>query len=106
MKRAVVSVKSGHVHVKDIRELRDVASQHAMGIFITLEAPSREMKTAAVSAGRYHSPLWDKDYPKIQILTIEELFEGKEVDMPPATSPYARAPKVTKKEKQLSLEGE
>jgi len=105
MKRAVVSVKSGHVHVKDIRELKDIASRHAMGVFITLEPPTREMRTEAVSAGSYHSPLWDTDYPKIQILTIEELLQGKAVEMPSATSPYAQAPKVSKKEEQLPLEG-
>ncbi len=105
MKRAVVSVKSGHVHVKDIRELKDIASRHAMGVFITLEPPTREMRTEAVSAGSYHSPLWNKEYPKIQILTIEELLRGKAVDMPSPTSPYAKAPKVSKKEEQLPLEG-
>jgi site-specific DNA-methyltransferase (adenine-specific) len=106
MKRAVVSVKSGHVHVKDIRELKDIASRHAMGVFITLEPPTKEMRTEAVSAGSYHSPLWNKDYPKIQILTIEELLQGKAVDMPSATSPYAKAPKVSTKEgEQIGLEG-
>lgn len=105
MKRAVVSVKSGHVHVKDIRELKDIASRHAMGVFITLEPPTREMRTEALSAGSYHSPLWDKDYPKIQILTIEELLQGKQIDMPSATSPYAKAPKVSTKEgEQIALE--
>lgn len=105
MKRAVVSVKSGHVHVKDIRELKDVASRHAMGIFITLEPPTKEMRTEAVSAGSYHSPLWDRDYPKIQIVTIEELLEGKAVDMPSATSPYAKAPKLSKEQgEQIALE--
>ena len=104
MTRAVVSVKSGHVHVKDIRELKDIASRHAMGIFITLKPPTREMQTEAVSAGSYHSPLWDRDYPKIQILTIEELLQGKAIDMPSATSPYARAQKVTKKGEQLRAE--
>jgi len=105
MRRAVVSVKSGHVHVKDIRELKDIASRHAMGVFITLELPTKEMRTEAVSAGFYHSPLWDRDYAKVQILTIEELLQGKPVDMPPATSPYAKAPKISKKEgKQLAME--
>jgi len=105
MKRAVVSVKSGHVHVKDIRELKDIASRHAMGVFITLELPTREMRTEAVSAGSYHSPLWNRDYAKVQILTIEELLQGKPVDMPPATSPYAKAPKISKKEgEQLPME--
>jgi hypothetical protein len=63
------------------------------------------MRIEAVSAGSYHSPLWDKDYAKVQILTIEELLQGKPVDMPPATSPYAKACKISKREgKQLPME--
>ncbi|MFC1957358.1 hypothetical protein ACFLX0_00870 [Chloroflexota bacterium] len=61
----------------------------------------------AVDAGYYHSPVWDKDYPKIQILTIEELLQGKTVDMPPQTQTsvtFAKAPKVSKEEgKQLPM---
>lgn len=97
-KRAVVQVKSGHVHVKDIRELKDVASRNAMGVFITLEPPTREMQLEAVAAGYYHSPLWDKDYPKIQILTVDELLHAKTVDMPPANPPFPKAQKISKKE--------
>ncbi|HEY93162.1 MAG TPA: site-specific DNA-methyltransferase [Dehalococcoidia bacterium] len=97
-KRAVVQVKSGHVHVKDIRELKDIASHSAMGVFITLEPPTREMQTEAVSAGYYNSPLWERDYPKIQILTIEELLAGKTVEMPPANLPFPKAQKIPQKE--------
>jgi len=91
-----VQVKSGAVHVKDIRELETVAANDAMGVFITLLPPTEEMKVEAVSAGSYHSQLWDRDFPKIQIITIEELFQGKMLNMPPVTSPYAKAPKVIK----------
>ena len=94
--RAIVQVKSGAVHVKDIRELETVAANDAMGVFITLLPPTEEMKVEAVSAGSYHSSLWDRDFPKIQIITIEELFQGKMLNMPPVTSPYAKAPKVIK----------
>jgi site-specific DNA-methyltransferase (adenine-specific) len=107
-KRAIVQVKSGHVHVKDIRELKDVASKEAMGISITLEPPTKDMSVEAVAAGYYHSPIWDKDYPKIQILTIEELLHGKTADMPPLAQSnvtFTKAPKITKKEgEQLKLE--
>jgi site-specific DNA-methyltransferase (adenine-specific) len=103
-----VQVKSGHVHVKDIRELKDVASKEAMGISITLEPPTKDMSVEAVAAGYYHSPIWDKDYPKIQILTIEELLHGKTADMPPLAQSnvtFTKAPKITKKEgEQLKLE--
>jgi site-specific DNA-methyltransferase (adenine-specific) len=107
-KRAVVQVKSGHVAVNAIRELKAVAAHDALGIFITLEPPTAPMQTEAVSTGFYHSPGWDKDYPKIQILTVEELLHGKAVDMPPQTQTnvtFAKAPKVSKKEgEQLSME--
>jgi hypothetical protein len=107
-KRAVVQVKSGHVGVNAIRELKAVAAKDALGIFITLEPPTGPMQTEAVSAGFYHSPGWNKDYPKIQILTIEELLHGKAVDMPPQTQTnvtFTKAPKISKKEgEQLAMQ--
>jgi site-specific DNA-methyltransferase (adenine-specific) len=107
-KRAVVQVKSGHVAVNAIRELKAVAAHDALGIFITLEPPTAPMQTEAVSTGFYHSPGWSKDYPKIQILTIEELLHGKAVDMPPQTQTsvtFAKAQKVSKEEGgQLAME--
>jgi len=106
-KRAVVQVKSGHVGVNAIRELKAVAAHDTLGIFITLEPPTGPMQTEAVSAGFYHSPGWNKDYPKVQILTIEKLLHGKAVDMPPQTQTsvtFAKARKVSKKEgEQLSM---
>jgi len=107
-KQAVVQVKSGHVHIKDIRELKDVASHEAMGIFITLEPPTKDMQVEAVSAGSYHSPIWNKDYPQIQILTIDELLHGKMVNMPPQAQTsvtFTRAQKINQKEgEQLSMQ--
>ncbi len=39
------------------------------------------MQVEAVSSGYYRSPL-GHNYPKIQILTIKELLEGKKIDYP------------------------
>jgi hypothetical protein len=97
-KRSIIQVKSGRVGVNAVRELKAVTANEALGIFITLEPPTQPMTTEAVSAGFYHSPGWNKDYPKIQILTIEELLQGKTVDMPPQTQTsvtFAKAPKVS-----------
>jgi hypothetical protein len=85
-----------------------VAANNAIGVLITLEPPTSPMKVEAVDAGYYHSPIYDKDYPKIQILTIEELLHGKTVDMPPQTQTnvtFAKAPRVSKREgEQLSMD--
>jgi site-specific DNA-methyltransferase (adenine-specific) len=85
-KRAVVQVKSGHVKSDDIRDLVGTVEREtaAMGVFITLEEPSRDMVTEAVTAGHYHSPGWNKDYPRLQILTVADLLKGQaRVEMPP-----------------------
>ena len=49
-----------------------------------------------ISAGYYHSSGCNKDYPRIQILTIEELLHGAEVKMPPLTVTFKQAQKVDK----------
>jgi len=52
-----------------------------MGAFITLEKPTRPMKTEALAAGFYEPEFYpSKRFQKIQILTIEELLDGKELD--------------------------
>lgn len=44
------------------------------------------MTTEAATAGFYHSPIWNKDYPKLQILTIADLLSGVEAKKPPTSS--------------------
>lgn len=92
-KQILVQVKSGHVKSGDVRDLKGTMEreQAAMGVLITLDAPSRDMKTEAAAAGFYHSPGWNQDYPKLQILTITELLAGAEVKMPPAAVTFKQA---------------
>jgi site-specific DNA-methyltransferase (adenine-specific) len=53
-----------------------------IGLFVTLNPPTRPMVTEAAAAGFYVSPA-GKGFPKIQILTIADLLEGKqEPDFP------------------------
>jgi site-specific DNA-methyltransferase (adenine-specific) len=57
----------------------------AIGVFLTLQKPSRDMISEAASAGLQESPGWGKKYPRMQILTVEELLHAnKHVDMPTA----------------------
>jgi site-specific DNA-methyltransferase (adenine-specific) len=95
-KPAIVQVKSGHVKASDIRDLRGVVEREgaAIGIFVTLEEPTSEMRREAVSAGFYRSPGWSKDYPKIQIYTIAELLRGTKPDMPPAHGTFKQSARV------------
>lgn len=77
-KKIIVSVKGGeHVGVTQVKDLIATVEREkaAIGLFITLSEPTRPMTTEAVSAGFYQSP--KGEFPKIQILTIDDLLSGK-----------------------------
>jgi DNA modification methylase len=100
-KLAVLSVKSGHVGVKDVRDLRGVIEREkaAIGVLLTLEEPTKPMLTEAATAGFYKSP-WGS-HPRLQILTIAELLDGKRIDYPPAQQvnvTFKKAPRSKDKE--------
>jgi site-specific DNA-methyltransferase (adenine-specific) len=105
--RILVQVKGGAVKRNDVATLLgDVNNQKfAAGILLTLEKPTKPMREEAADAGRYASKLWhDKDYPKIQLLTIEGLLAGTErVEAPPQLNPFAKARREPKPEKQQEM---
>jgi len=81
--KAIVSVKGGdNVGVPMIRDLAHVVDREKakIGVFITLAEPTKPMNTEAVKTGFYET-LYGK-YPKIQILTIAELFAGRKPNIP------------------------
>lgn len=94
-KRVIIQVKSGHVTSQVVRDLRGTVEREkaAIGVLITLETPSKAMEAEAAAGGMYHSPGWDRDYPRLQILTIAQLLAGAEVRMPPARGTFKPAPR-------------
>lgn len=95
-KRVLVQVKSGHVSSATMRDLVGAVSREdaAMGALITLEPPTQPMLTEALSAGFYESPGWGQKYPRIQILTIEQLLRGATLNMPPTSVTFKQAARV------------
>jgi DNA modification methylase len=81
--KAIVSVKGGlNVQVSMIRDLAHVVEREKakIGVFIALVPPTKPMLTEALKSGYYETEYGK--YPKIQILTIEELFAGKKPEIP------------------------
>lgn len=93
LQTVVVSVKSGGVSSAMVRDLKGTVGREkaAIGLFITLEEPSKEMRLEADMAGVFHSDVWNRDYPKIQILSIRELLEqGKKPQLPAFVMPKSQ----------------
>ncbi len=107
--KAIVQVKSGHVSAPLVVQLKGVVEreQASMGLFITLDPPTAVMQKEAVGAGYFHSALWQKDFPKIQIRTIKQLLSGQGFDLPPQLpSMYQPAQRVRRKQGYQASLGE
>ena len=98
LQTVLVSVKSGNVNPSMVRDLRGTVEreQAAIGVFLTLEEPTAGMREEAVQGGIYHSELWNRDYPHIQIITIRGILdEEKQPDLPAFRLPtYQQAPRA------------
>jgi hypothetical protein len=94
-KQVIFSVKAGHTNVAHVRDLSGVLTREgaAIGVLISMEDPTQPMKAEAASAGLYHSPGWNQDYPRIQLRTIAELLAGKGIDVPLQHVTFKQAPK-------------
>ena len=98
--KAIVQVKSGKVSSPHVRDLKGTVEREKadLGLFITLEEPTRDMRAEAASAGFYHSDIWQRDYPRMQIRTVAELLAGNEFDIPYAPSMYQPAQRAQRPE--------
>jgi DNA modification methylase len=83
-KQIVISVKAGKTgspHVDALRGVMDKA-QAEIGVLLTMQEPTKPMREAAASAGFYTSPGWTTKHPKLQLLTVRELLDGRRIDYP------------------------
>lgn len=104
--RVIVSVKGGaKVSVSMLRDLKGtLTDQDPLGIFLTLAEPTKPMKEFAAQSGFYDSQLWAKKFPTIQIITVEEMLDGKTPDIPWGKSPFTQAATEKEQAKQGALD--
>ncbi len=96
-KQIIFSVKAGHVQAAYVRDLRGVIEREdaQIGVLICTEAPTKPMRKEAAEAGFYKPAGLEDRYPRIQILTIEELLAGKAVEYPRLLDvTHKKAPRV------------
>ncbi len=92
--KVVVQVKGGKaLNPGMVRDLIGTVKNEkaAIGLLISLEEPTAGMRELANHSGDYESPIWNKAFPKIQIRTIGELFDGKLFELPWGESPAKKA---------------
>ena len=100
-KRIIVQVKSGQVTVSQVRDLKGVLEREkaALAAFLTLKEPTPAMAKEAATAGFYEPEhLLGLKFPRLQILTIEELLAGKKLAYPrlAPNATFKKAPRQRK----------
>lgn len=91
--RALVSVKGGKsVNPGMVRDLVGTVNQERaeLGLFISLSPPTAGMQEVARRSGDY---VWGADgrrFPRIQLLTVAELLDGRRPQMPTPFRPYTK----------------
>ncbi|BED92588.1 MAG: restriction endonuclease [Candidatus Paraimprobicoccus trichonymphae] len=83
--KIIFQVKSGKVNSSHIRDLRGTIEREvaAIGIFITLENPTKDMESEAISAGFYENiNIYTRKINRIKIVTIKQILKGAHLDVP------------------------
>ena len=94
-----------------MRDLRGVIEREKaeIGVLISLEEPTKPMRTEAATAGFYTRPA-GRSIPAPANPHRGQLLEGKQIDYPPSAQvnvTFKKAPKAkSKKSEQLSLAAE
>ena len=106
-KQIILSVKAGKLHATYVRDLRGVIEREKaeIGVLVSMEHPTKPMTKEAAEAG-FYTPYMGEKYPRLQILSIAELLEGKKIDYPrfALDQTHRRAPKSRKAaEEQIPL---
>jgi site-specific DNA-methyltransferase (adenine-specific) len=76
---ALFSVKSGKLKATDVRDLRAVIDREkaVMGALISIDEPTKAMRTEAASCGFYTSNFDQQRYARLQLLTVKDLLDGR-----------------------------
>ncbi len=101
--KAVVQVKGGHLQRGQVATFKsdvDTAGA-ASGIFVCLESPTGPMKEEAAKAGMVRTKFGE--FPKIQLLTVDELIRGQRPKLPGMISSYKQAGAAITEVPQASL---
>jgi DNA modification methylase len=101
-KQVIFSVKAGKLALTHVRDLRGVLDREKaeFGVLISMDEPTREMNKEAATAGFYKWTYNGQDFPRVQLLTIKEILDGKRIEFPGTQGnvTFKRAPKARERE--------
>ena len=82
--KAVFQVKSGGASRATIATLNSDRQREKaeFGILITMDKPTKAMQQEVQAIGKYKHPMLNREDDRIQVVTIQELLDGKRLNLP------------------------
>ena len=76
--KMVAQVKGGNFTLDQIRAFRTAMgnAEADLGVFVITKSPTQGMLNEALKSGTWKHPLWDMEYPRLQIYEIGDYFQG------------------------------
>jgi site-specific DNA-methyltransferase (adenine-specific) len=97
LEKGIVSVKGGkNLNPSMVRDLVGTVQREkaAIGVFVSMEEPSKGMRAEAAKAGVY--TYGAEKVPKVQVLTIPEILAGKKPQLPSGSANVSLETKTVK----------
>ena len=78
--RCIIQVKSGRTGPRDLRDLMGTMAREKaeIGVLICMDLPTRAMRDEMTAAGKYVHPTIGREYDRLQVVTIAEMFPDVE----------------------------
>ncbi|MDP2620375.1 MAG: DNA methyltransferase [Hyphomicrobiales bacterium] len=106
--KAIIEVKGGGVSVDQVHKLKSVIEREnaIVGLFLTLREPTRPMVAEAASAGFVEIDMGTgaARFPRLQIVTVEELLNGARPHLPIIDSTAFRKARREERKTQEELD--
>lgn len=98
--RCIIQVKSGKTGPRDLRDLMGTMQREKaeVGVLICMDMPTKAMRDEMTAAGKYVHPTIGREYDRLQVVTVAELFPNLKEGRPARRLdlPWARTDAVKK----------
>jgi site-specific DNA-methyltransferase (adenine-specific) len=103
--RIIIEVKGGGYHPKEVRALKAVIDREEapIGVLLALNPPTKGMISEAAALGKWKMPGSKREYPILQIITIEDIFSGKLPALPDTSETLKTAARTKRTRQQGKL---
>ncbi len=98
-------MKSGDASRGDLATLNSDRQREGadFGFLITFNSSTKPMRDEIAAAGKYRHPLLNREDDRLQVITVEDILNGKKLDLPMARADVVKSAKAAEDSRQVDM---